>query len=58
LWLLWQYVGERGEINALAFAPDGKTLVYCNDDAVGVIKVETGKFERTLTKTTLTPRDP
>ena len=56
--LLWTFEGERGEVNSLAFAPDGKTLVYCDQDGVGVIDTKTGKLERTLTKTTLTPRKP
>jgi hypothetical protein len=43
---------------SLAFAPDGKTLVYCDNDAVGVINVETGKLERALMTTTRIPRQP
>ena len=56
--LLWSVEGESGVVRGLAFAPDSKTLVYCDDEAVGVIDVKTGKIERTLTKTTLTPRKP
>jgi RNA polymerase sigma factor (sigma-70 family) len=56
--LLWTVEGESGIVRGLAFAPDGKTLVYCDDAVVGVIEVETGKLKRTLTKTTLTPRMP
>jgi WD40 repeat protein len=48
--------GERGVVRSLAFAPDGKTLVYCDDGVVGAIDVLTGKIDRTLTTTTLTPR--
>jgi WD40 repeat protein len=54
--LLWVFEGESGEIGSLAFAPDGKTLVYCDHDAVGVIDVQTGKIAHTLVRTTLTPR--
>ena len=56
--LIWTFEGKMGEIASLAFAPDGKTLAYCDLDAVGVINVETGKLERTLTKTTRNPRKP
>jgi outer membrane protein assembly factor BamB len=55
---VWTFEGERSEVNSLAFAPDGKTLVYCDEAGVGIIDVETGKLERELTKTTLTPRNP
>ena len=48
--------GEQGIVRGLAFAPDGKTLVYCDDRAVGVVDVQTGKIERSLTKTNLTPQ--
>jgi WD40 repeat protein len=54
--LLWIVEGESGVVRGLAFAPDGKTLVYCDDAVVGVIDVQMGKIDRTLTKTTLTPR--
>ena len=43
--LMWTVEGESGVVRGLAFAPDGKTLVYCDDDAVGVIDVETGKLQ-------------
>ena len=56
--LMWTFEGERGEVNSLAFAPDGRTLVYCDQDGVGVIDTKTGKLERTLTKATLTPKRP
>jgi WD40 repeat protein len=56
--LEWTFEGEQGTVRGLAFAVDGKTLVYCDDSAVGVINAETGKLERTLMKTTLTPREP
>jgi RNA polymerase sigma factor (sigma-70 family) len=49
--LLWTVEGEQGVVRGLAFAPDGKTLVYADDSAVGVINVETGRIERTLAKT-------
>jgi len=56
--LLWTAQGEMGVVRGLAFAPDGKTLVYCDDDVVGVIDVQTAKIHgtRTLTRTKLTPR--
>jgi sugar lactone lactonase YvrE len=47
-----------GVVRGLAFAPDGKTVIYCDDGAVGIIRVETGKLERILTKTTLRPQTP
>ena len=50
--------GENGPIRSVSFEPDGKTLVYCDVDAVGVINVETGKLERHANKTTLKPREP
>ncbi len=56
--LEWAFEGEQGTVRGLAFALDGKTLVYCDDFAVGLINAETGKLERTLTKTTLKPREP
>ena len=42
--------GERGVVRSLAFAPDGKTLVYCDDSTVAIIDVQTGKIDRTLTR--------
>ena len=48
--LQWTVEGEQGVVRGLAFAPDGKTLVYCDDRAVGVIDVHTGRIERTVTK--------
>jgi len=56
--LLWTVEGEMGMVRGLAFAPDGKTLVYCDDVVVGVIDVQTAKIDgtRTLTRTKLTPR--
>jgi len=54
--LLWTLEGEQGVVRGLAFAPDGKTLVYCDDRAVGIINVQTGRIERALTKTN--PRSP
>ena len=56
--LLWTFEGELGVVRGLAFAPDGKTVIYCDDGAVGIIRVETGKLERILTKTTLRPQTP
>ncbi len=41
--------GERGVVRSLAFAPDGKTLVYCDDSTVGIINVQTGNIDRPLT---------
>ena len=54
--LRWTYEGELGEVNSLAFSPDGTALVYCDHRAVGMIDVPTGKLDRILRKTTLTPR--
>jgi len=56
--LLWTVEGELATVRGLAFAPDGKTLVYCDDVVVGVIEVQTAKIDgtRTLTRTKLTPR--
>jgi RNA polymerase sigma-70 factor (ECF subfamily) len=54
--LLWVFEGELGEVAGLAFAPDGRTLVYCDHEAVGVIDVATGKLVCTLARTTRRPR--
>jgi len=48
--LVWRVEGEGGVVRSLAFAPDGKTLVYCDDRTVGIIEVQTGRIERALTK--------
>ena len=56
--LLWTVEAESGVDRGLAFAPNGQTLVYGDHFAVGVINVQNGKLEATLTKTTLTPRKP
>ena len=56
--LIWTFEGKIGQVASLAFAPDGKTLAYCDHDAVGVNHVETGKLERTLTRTTQMPLRP
>ncbi len=48
--LVWTVAGEQGVVRGVAFAPDGKTLVYCDDRAVGIVNVQTGRIERALTK--------
>jgi RNA polymerase sigma factor (sigma-70 family) len=48
--LLRSTEGELGVVRALAFAPGGKTLVYCDDRAIGIIDVQTGRIERALTR--------
>ena len=48
----WTWEGEHGDLDSLAFSPDGKTLVVCDDDMVGLIDVGSGKTKRTLMKTT------
>jgi RNA polymerase sigma factor (sigma-70 family) len=48
--LVWTLDGGQGVVRGLAFAPDGKTLVYCDDRAVGIVDVQTGRIERALTK--------
>ncbi len=54
--LLWTFEGGPGDLNALAFAPDGKTLAYSDQEAVGVIDARTGTRARTLRTTTRTPQ--
>jgi WD40 repeat protein len=53
--LLWAVDGELGTVRSLAFAPDGKTLSYCDDRVIGVIDVATGKTVRILVRSTLKP---
>ena len=48
--LLRTVEGEQGVVRGLAFAPNGKSLVYCDDRAVAVVNVQTGKVERSLAK--------
>ena len=53
--LLWAVDGELGTVRSLAFAPDGKTLSYCDDRVIGVIDVATGKTVRFLVRSNLKP---
>ncbi len=53
---VWAFGGEFGEVNALAFAPDGKTLLYCDLESVGLIDAATGRLARVVRRTTRTPR--
>ena len=53
--LLWMVDGELGSVRCLAFAPNGKTLSYCDDRVVGVIDVATGKTVRILVRSSLKP---
>ena len=43
--LLRTFHGESGVVRGLAFAPDGRRLIYCDDAVVGAIDVETGRTE-------------
>jgi RNA polymerase sigma-70 factor (ECF subfamily) len=52
----WVFEGDLGEVASLAFAPDGRTLVYCDHEAVGMLDVATGKLVQTLAKTARRPR--
>jgi RNA polymerase sigma factor (sigma-70 family) len=54
--LLWVFEGEAGVVRGLAFAPDGKTLVYSDNATIGVIDAQTGKLVSTTARTTLRPR--
>jgi RNA polymerase sigma factor (sigma-70 family) len=53
--LLWTVDGELGTVRSLAFAADGKALIFCDDRVVGVIDVATGKIVRILARSTLKP---
>jgi WD40 repeat protein len=53
--LLWAVDGELGTVRSLAFAPEGKTLSYCDDRVIGVIDVATGKTVRFLVRSNLKP---
>ena len=41
-------------VHALAFAPDGKSLIYCDSDSVVEIEAQNGKFARTI----ISPKAP
>ena len=45
---LWTSEGDLDSVTSLAFAPDGKSLVRCDDETVAVIDASTGKVLRTL----------
>ncbi|WZO96323.1 sigma-70 family RNA polymerase sigma factor [Isosphaeraceae bacterium EP7] len=49
--LRWTYEGESSDVTSLAFSPDGKALVSCDNKTVTVIGVESGLAERTLMTT-------
>jgi WD40 repeat protein len=53
--LLWTYEGEGNETSSLAFSPDGRMLVYCDMQSVGMIDVQTGRLVRILKTTTMRP---
>ncbi len=54
--LLWTYEGEGNETSSVAFSPDGRMLVYCDMQSVGMIDVPTGRLARILKTTTSRPR--
>jgi RNA polymerase sigma factor (sigma-70 family) len=46
--LVWTLRGEQGVVRGLAFAPDGSTLVYCDERTIAVVDVATGRILRIL----------
>jgi WD40 repeat protein len=53
--LIWAIKAGKLEVLSLTFAPDGKTLVYCDHDGVFEIDVQAGKIARTISLTTPIP---
>lgn len=46
--LRWASEGDLNCVTSIAFAPDGKSLVRCDDETVAVIDAATGQVLRTL----------
>jgi hypothetical protein len=46
--LAWAIEGDWDTVRGLAFAPDGKSIVYADARVIGLIDVRNGKIERSL----------
>lgn len=53
---LWVLHGSPGDCGAVAFSPDGTTIVYCDGGGVRLVGVATGEVTKVLTTTTTRPR--
>jgi WD40 repeat protein len=54
--LLRRIPGQLGETSDVAFSPDGKSLLSCDDEGVMLSETITGLFRLQLMKTTILPR--
>jgi WD40 repeat protein len=54
---LWALHGGPGSVHAIAFAPDGASVVSCEDDSVRLADANTGKITRVLRRTKYGPAD-
>ena len=55
--LVWAIEGDWDTVRGLAFAPDGRSIVYGDAWVIGLIDVRTGKIERTLKENPCSRRD-
>ena len=46
--LAWSTEGKLGSVISLAFSPDGDTIVWCDDEVVGITEAATGSQRGTL----------